>query len=575
MLNKDFRHFNNGYLIPTEEGGYADQPSLALLPDGTILCAVTTGTGGEGAAGEYVSVLRSADGGVSWEMATPPEDKDKDSSYGVLVVDGEGCVYCIYNYNLEGYRPNDCGIARIDMGGHICMRYTTDAAKTWSERIEVPIAITDMDRLYPCHTNDGKVYRFFWNVARPFFDGDDLYLTMAKPYSAWLEKGNWKGLADASHSVLLRARGLAKNKNAAFETLPAGGKELLPLPGDGVLEEPCCVKLSDGTLFIICRSENGHPVIFHSRDGGESFTEGELPTHEGGAPLKHPRAANFIWKFPEGRYLYWFHNIKNVGYEYRNPAWCCPCFETDTPHGKTLTFGQPEILLFHESALKTVSYPDLILRDGHFLLSETEKQEARLHPLPDEFMETVFSQNTICKRQCGIPMETLVKEGIPRQVFATTNHTQREDWMAVTGKGCSWIFEGRFAAGDTVLSAENRQTGGYTVTVTKEGRVRAEASSRTCRFAIESTIPVADGKPHHIAWVLDTAAHVSFLVIDGRFDNGTEVADCGWVFIPLQMIEVGKVTEVTFGKGVTRAELIERALLTTEAVGDRRASEAK
>ena len=571
MLHRDFRHWNSGFVIPTTDGGYADQPSLVALPDGRLLCAVTTCMGGEGDGGEYVSVLRSEDGGKSWQELSSPEVTDKDSSYGVLVIDREGCVYCIYNYNIEGYRPLESGVRRVDMGGHICMRYTTDGGESWSERREIEISTGEGERLYPCFTADGKPYRFFWNVARPFFDGDDLYLTMAKPYSSWMMMQEGR-VFDESRSLLLVARGLVRDKNAPFVSLPRETKELLPPLGDCVAEEPCCVKLSDGTLFIISRTENGHPVCFLSRDGGETFSDGYVPTHMGDAPIKHPRAANFIWKLPNGRYLYWFHNVGKPNWGYRNPAWCCPCYEVDTPVGKTLAFGQPEILLFHESSQKLVSYPDLLYHEGHYLLTETEKQTARLHDLPREFMETIFSQDVICQPLVGIEKEKLLEKGLPCQVFATTEHAEREDWCAFTGKGCSFVFEGSFAKGETVFSARNRQTGGVTVTVAEDGTLRLLGASRNCSFLIESTIPVADGGHHHVAWVLDSSAHVSFLVIDGRFDNGTDKADCGWCFIPLQMNELGGEKAVTVGEGIARASLIERAILTTEAIGDYRAS---
>ena len=59
------RYIKNGIEIPTA-GGYADQPSIVLLSDGTFVCATTTRTGEEGAAGQYVSIMRSLDGGKTW-----------------------------------------------------------------------------------------------------------------------------------------------------------------------------------------------------------------------------------------------------------------------------------------------------------------------------------------------------------------------------------------------------------------------------------------------------------------------------------------------------------------------------
>ena len=43
--------------------------------------------------------------------------------------------------------------------------------------------------------------------------------------------------------------------------------------------------------------------------------------------MKHPRAANFIWKLDNGRYVYWFHNHGGQGFDDRNPAWLCGATE--------------------------------------------------------------------------------------------------------------------------------------------------------------------------------------------------------------------------------------------------------
>ena len=40
MINNDPRFLRNGIEIPTA-GGYADQPSIIVLSDGTFVCATT------------------------------------------------------------------------------------------------------------------------------------------------------------------------------------------------------------------------------------------------------------------------------------------------------------------------------------------------------------------------------------------------------------------------------------------------------------------------------------------------------------------------------------------------------
>ncbi len=61
----DSRNIATGFNIPSE--GYADQPYIVKTDDGAWLCAITTGTGHEGATGQHVVSMRSTDRGRTWE----------------------------------------------------------------------------------------------------------------------------------------------------------------------------------------------------------------------------------------------------------------------------------------------------------------------------------------------------------------------------------------------------------------------------------------------------------------------------------------------------------------------------
>ena len=115
MINNDFRFLNNGLEIPTPKGGYADQPSLVALRDGTLVCCVTTGAPIEGARGTFLALMRSFDGGKSWTEPTAIEDVAWESSYGVLVLDENQRLYCFYDHNLDHYVDIECCWHRVDM----------------------------------------------------------------------------------------------------------------------------------------------------------------------------------------------------------------------------------------------------------------------------------------------------------------------------------------------------------------------------------------------------------------------------------------------------------------------------
>ena len=570
MINNDSRFINNGIEIPTA-GGYADQPSIVAMSDGTLVCATTTGTGSEGAAGQYVSVMRSEDGGKTWSEGTPVEDLEWESAYAVLVTDRFDRIYCLYNYNLDHYTKGEFEAHRFDMGGTYCMKYSDDKGLSWSERIIIDVAVTDIDTRYPFFpkAGGGKQYRFMWNVARPFIDGDDLYLMLGKPFLGVKGQYNF----ETSRGVLLVARGIVKDPHTPFITLPEGAKELLPRPGDKITEEHCCVKLSDGTLFCTSRTEKGYPLVFVSHDDGKTFTDGSIPRHVGGLPVKQPRAANFLWKLKNGKFLYWFHNVGNMGYDFRNPAWCAPAFEVDTENGKELVYGQPEILFYHTGDMLSISYPDLVEYDGKLLITETQKFIARIHTVGDKLQSALLTQDTVCAKLDGISMADLKASGVPTQTYCKKNHTDREEWKEVLANGgTTWIFEGEFKPGDKVISAYNKRRGGFKVEVNDDGTLYCFAAGEAASFTVESSINVCDGKKHHIAWISDTCACISYLVIDGIFDNGGTVFECGWRFIPRQLSVIRAVPDVSFGEGVSDVRLIPNAILTADAIGDYRAS---
>lgn len=571
MNNKDSRFINNGIEIPTA-GGYADQPSIVALSDGTFVCATTTSKGEEGSEGTYVSVMRSLDGGKTWSDGTAVEDPEWESAYAVLVTDRFDRIYCLYNYNLDHYKKGEFESHRFDMGGTYCMKYSDDKGVSWSERILVDVGVTDLDTQYPFFpkAGGGKQYRFMWNVARPFIDGDDLYIMVGKPFLGVRGLYNF----ETSRGVLLVARGIVKDPHTPFVTLPEGGRELMPRSGDRITEEHCAVKLSDGTLFCTSRTEKGYPLVFVSHDDGKNFTDGFIPKHVGGLAVKQPRAANFLWKLKSGKYLYWFHNVGNMGYDFRNPAWCCPTFETDTEGGKELIYGQPEILFYHPTGDRlSISYPDLVEHEGKLLITETQKQVARIHTVADRLQNALLTQDTACAKLEGISMADLKATGVPKQEYSKVDHSDRTEWKGIPeNSGTAWIFEGTFKAGDSVISAYNKKRGGFKVNVNEDGTLSCFAAGESANFTVESSINVCDGKKHHIAWIMDGAACVSYLVIDGIFDNGGDVFECGWRFIPYQLSFINAVPSVSFGEKVSDARLISHSILTTDAIGDWRAS---
>jgi len=401
----DPRNIATGFEIPTER--YADQPYVVRTLDGAWLCVVTTGAGHEGERGQHVVTTRSTDRGRTWSEPVDVEPADgPEASYAVLLVVPGGRAYCFYNHNTDDRRyvladdpPYEEGICRrVDSQGHFVFKYSDDHGRSWSaERYDVPVRVTEIDR----QNAYGGAVRFFWNVGKPFIHDGAAYVSLHKV------GGFGEGFFTRSEGVLLRSENLLTERDPtriAWEMLPDGDYGLrTPSGGGPIAEEQSYVVLSDGSFYCVYRTIDGHPCETYSRDGGRTWTTPRYMRYADGRLVKHPRAANFVWKCANNKYLYWFHNHggrfirehprrRTIAYEDRNPAWLCGGVEVDTPEGREIRWTQPEIVLYDDDPYVRISYPDLIEEGGRNYLTETQKAVARVHEVDPALLEGLWAQ---------------------------------------------------------------------------------------------------------------------------------------------------------------------------------------
>jgi hypothetical protein len=259
----------------------------------------------------------------------------------------------------------------------------------------------------------------------------------------------------------------------------------LRAPLGPVADEHNPVALSDGSLYCTYRTTEGYLCHAYSRDGGRTWTPPQYatytptaapPTGAGGAAggvyapgqappapsrrLKHPRAANFVKRFSNGRYLLWFHNHGGRWYQYRNPAWVCGGVERDGPDGKVIHWSEPEILLYDEDADARLSYPDFVEVPGaggsRYFVTETQKTVARVHEIDRTLLEGVWSQHEHEQR-------AVVEHGLALSATGEACAAgARIAWPDLpdlrTGGGFSldlWIDVQRAAGGQTLLDARD------------------------------------------------------------------------------------------------------------------------
>ena len=400
----DERNIAHGSVIPSE--GYCDQPYVVKLTDGTWLCVMTTGQGHEGQQGQHIASCRSTDLGRTWSALTDIEPANgPEASWAMPFVTPAGRVYVFYTYNAQNLRAALSGdadgamIRRVDTLGEYAFKYSDDGGQSWSEqRRFIPVREFAIDRRNP---HQGAV-RFFWGVGKPILHGGAMYLGFAK-----VLRHSVNDFLAETEGCFLRSDNICTEPDPdriRWQTLPEGDIGLRS-PGAGpICEEANLTALSDGALFATCRTVEGHPLEAYSRDDGRTWTTQYMRFFPNGPLVCNPRGPNFVRRLAEGRYagrfIYWFYNNNacgkpgqpHRGYEAgsRNPAWLLGGVERDSPEGKVIHWGRPEVVLYDTNLATAMGYPDFVEAGSRLFITETQKTVARVHELPPWLLDRLW-----------------------------------------------------------------------------------------------------------------------------------------------------------------------------------------
>lgn len=583
----DWRNIETGLVIPDEE--YVDQPYIVRTPDGAWLCVLTTSAAGEGAASSHVLSTRSTDQGRTWssplalEAQTPPE-----SAYATIVSTPAGRIYAFYNHNTDNIReiPSEARggapVKRVDSLGHFVFRFTDDGGRSWSAaRHEIPIRETQIDR---DNVTGGRV-RIFWHVGRPLVHQGAVFV----PFSKMVGISN----LSRSEAYFLRSDNLLTEPDPAkirWTTLPEG-EHGLRAPAGIIAEEPSLVALSDGTLYCTYRTAVGRSAHAYSRDQGKTWTAPAFMTYtSAGREVKHTRAANFVWRTTDGRYLYWFHNHEVPNFTgQRNPAWIAGGREVDSAAGKIMEWSQPEIMLYGPDAGTRISYPDLVEEGGRYFVTETQKTIARVHEIPAAFLETLWKQpeaRRIASR--GLAVELLAggcRPGATAKLPATFDLESNPAEGGFTVE--TWVRFSDLGPGQTILDSRNAAGGGFSLVTTDQGTVQltirgAFGPPGRDNAVLAETSWDCDpgllraGQWHHVAAIVDGFAKVVCFVVDGQLCDGGKTRPFGWARFPRELRTLPTTRTLRLAP-LLRGELAavriyQRRLLVSEAVGNWRAA---
>jgi len=438
--------------------------------------------------------------------------------------------------------------------------------------------LTDVDRKNPC----GGKHRFGWCVGRPFVYENTAFVPFTK-----IGKYGFTGHIN-NEGWLLKCANITETdcKKHIWETLPDGEYGLKTPSGGGlVAEEHSFSVLSDGSFYVVYRTTDGSPTESYSRDGGHTWKTPQYKRYADGRLFRHPRAANFCWKCENGKYLYWYHNNGGCGYEGRNPVWISGGIEADSPDGKIILWSQGEILLYDDDPSIRMSYPDLLEEDGKYFFSETQKVIARIHEIPESFLETLWTQfeiKEICKDDLigGHRGKEYVSPGrfkMPKfQPFLARDYNSPDSHTLDFHRGVSldlWIDFLRLEEGKNIFDTRDSDGAGILIKTSEKGSVEVTISDLGSRSSWTSDEGVFTDGIHHLGVIIDGGPKLILMVTDGILNDGAGKRIYGYGRYNPWIYEVNGLEEAKLGCEsieVKKIRLYGRPLLVTEMIGNYR-----
>ena len=343
----------------------------------------------------------------------------------------------------------------------------------------------------------------------------------------------------------------------------------------------------------------GIPACAYSRDKGHTWSTPEYKRYLDGRLMKHPRAANFVWRLASGRYLYWFHNHgghflreglaanSHYSFENRNPVWLSAGTEIDGPDGKVLLWSQPEIAIYADDSMFRISYPHLFEDGGKVFVAETNKSVARMHELDPVLLQGMFDQenlDTVAVDGMVLKMSDSVglrgEVAMPRLPDLSCFDHRRPDYRGLNlRRGLSidlWIEFGELAAGQVILDNRRELGEGFAIRIAEGGAVEIALRDiqTECRWGCEHGL-IKAGARHHVAIIVDGGPRIVSFVIDGRFCDGGDQRQFGWGHFSADLRTVNGAPELKiaprFAGRILSLRIYDRYLRTSEAIGNWRA----
>jgi hypothetical protein len=225
-----------------------------------------------------------------------------------------------------------------------------------------------------------------------------------------------------------------------------------------------------------------------------------------------------------------------------------------------------------------MSYPDLIEQGGKYWITETNKANARCHAVPNEFLNTLWSQfeiNTVTKKNLvaewkddEIPENGQLKT--PRNIKGSYSDGFTIDLNLVLAT---------LSPGQLLLSSKDKNGKQVELKTGDFGAIEISLSDgeRSDSWTSDPGFVKATGLEYSVSVIVDNGPRIIQFVIDGTVNNGRNIREFGWGRFVADMknfnfenIETGKLygESVNIKGKISELRLYNRPLMNTEIIGN-------
>jgi hypothetical protein len=253
-----------------------------------------------------------------------------------------------------------------------------------------------------------------------------------------------------------------------------------------------------------------------------------------------------------------------------------------------IRWSQPEIALYDDDPFVRMSYPDLIEEGGHYYVTETQKERARVHELDPSLLEGLWRQEELKDRPiAGLVLDLPAPgEAVPREVampdlpiLLDRDNSRPNYGTEDLRRGftiCLWVELDDLSPHQVVLDSRLSSGQGLALVISERRTLEVVLNDgRTeCRWDTDADM-IHSGQAHHVAIVVDGGPKIIAFIVDGVLCDGGAHRQFGWGRYSPHLRHANGSDTLRIAPDlrgqVMSLRIHDRALRTSEVVADWRA----